>query len=105
MCKDCAQVPVPVGRCFHCEETFVAEDSGVIDCIGNAMHYNCFLRGIIGSVAHLQKVCCCFVRGASEGDPPGMTRRQAADAAVKLWETLREVHDQNENRARAGPQN
>lgn len=53
------------------------------------MHYECGMRGIIGSVAHLQRRCSCYVKGASETDPPGMTRREAAKAALKLWDMIR----------------
>jgi|HubBroStandDraft_1064217.scaffolds.fasta_scaffold32770_4 hypothetical protein len=52
------------------------------------MHYECGLRGIIGSVAHLQRRCSCYVPGSEEGDPPGMSKREAAKAAVKLWDMI-----------------
>jgi hypothetical protein len=49
-------------------------------------HHECALRQVLGSVAHLEKRCSCYVEGASEGDPEGMTRREAARAAVRLWQ-------------------
>jgi len=52
------------------------------------MHRNCGLRGVIGSVAHIQRRCSCYVPTSSERDPAGMTRRQAADAAVAAWEEI-----------------
>jgi hypothetical protein len=72
--------------CEHCHEEIVEGDA-IISCNNGEVltHHNCGLRGIIGSLAHLEKRCSCFVPGAEETDPPGMTRRQAADAAVDLW--------------------
>jgi hypothetical protein len=83
LCED-EPVDIPVGQfCCHCDEPIVEGDSGVIYANGPIAHRNCFLRGIFGSVAHIEHRCSCFVKGASEGDDPKMTRRQAADAAVK----------------------
>jgi hypothetical protein len=50
------------------------------------MHRACGMRGIIGSVAHQEQRCACFVPGSDEGDPPDMTRREAAEAALAIWE-------------------
>jgi hypothetical protein len=41
-------------------------------------------HAVIGSVAHFQRRCSCYVLGASCGDPEGMTKREAARAALKL---------------------
>jgi hypothetical protein len=49
------------------------------------LHRECAFRAVAGSVAHLQKRCSCYVPGSMESDPPGMTPRQAALAALKLW--------------------
>ncbi len=46
-------------------------------------HRTCFLRSIVGSVAHLERRCSCYVPGSEEGDPPGLTRRKAANLAVR----------------------
>jgi hypothetical protein len=43
-------------------------------------------RAVAGSVAHLERRCGCFVAGSTEGDPPGMTKRQAALAAWAYWQ-------------------
>lgn len=89
LCQESEQVPVPVGeRCGRCKEQFIEGDQGVIDCSGFTEHLNCFLRGIIGSVAHIQKQCNCYIPGSTCGDPPEMTKRQAADAAVRLYYLL-----------------
>jgi hypothetical protein len=42
-------------------------------------------------VAHLQRKCSCYVRGATCGDPPGMSKREAAKAAVRLYEDLKRL--------------
>lgn len=49
------------------------------------MHYECGLRMWAGSVAHLEKRCSCYVPGATETDPPGMTLREAAVAAFQRF--------------------
>lgn len=46
-------------------------------------HYECGLRGAIGSLGHQRKLCSCY--GGTEEDPPGMTRRQAAVAAAMYF--------------------
>jgi hypothetical protein len=73
-------------KCLHCGEEIAIGDQIISTNNGkDAMHKNCGLRGVIGSVAHLERRCSCFIPGAMEGDPPGMTRREAADAAVRVW--------------------
>jgi hypothetical protein len=85
MNEECPNVPPPVGeRCVHCEEGIVAADSGVIYANGPVAHRNCFLRGVSGSLAHIMKQCSCYVPGSECGDPPNMTRRQAADEVAKF---------------------
>lgn len=77
--------------CFHCREE-VKEGEDRFECAnGPIAHRNCFLRGVIGSVAHVLRKCRCFVPGSFLGDPEGMTVRQAADAAVQVWEARRAV--------------
>jgi hypothetical protein len=86
LCDECPEIPVPVGvECAHCSEPIQADDTGVVYSNGPAAHKNCFLRGVLGSVAHIEKRCSCYVSGSTEGDPPGLTARQGADAAVAAW--------------------
>lgn len=88
LCDESAQSRTPVGTaCIHCGESIVDGDSGVFysNETPTPAHRNCFLRAVIGSVAHIQKRCSCFVPGSHEDDPPGLTKRQAADAAVEAW--------------------
>jgi len=44
-------------------------------------HLDCFLRTLFGSVAHLEGRCSYYVSGSQEGDPPEMSRREAARRA------------------------
>ena len=73
--------------CVHCSEPI--ESGAVVEYLNGAAHPNCTLRAVIGSVAHLEGRCSCHVPGADELDPPGMTKRQAADAAAELWRQKR----------------
>lgn len=47
------------------------------------IHLECAIRNIVGSVGHQLRRCSCF--GGTEEDPPGLTRRQAASAALALY--------------------
>jgi hypothetical protein len=76
--------------CVHCEEPILEDEEIRHYSNGPMAHWNCAIRAVVGSVTHLEKRCSCYVPGASEGDPPGMTRRQAADAAVALWRKQKE---------------
>lgn len=87
----------PIGDfCYYCEEYIGAQDYGVmmptIDakgaCVLRGQHRECFLRAIIGSVAHVKKHCSCFGGSEKDGDPPNMTKRQAAVEAVREHEKL-----------------
>lgn len=89
ICYSQERVETPVGApCIHCEEKIEANDSGYIYANGPVAHRNCFMRQITGSVAHIEGRCSCYVAGATCTDPPGMTKRQAADAAVALYRKL-----------------
>ena len=68
--------------CQWCQEGILPEDNP--EPIGN-MHWECGLRSVIGPVAHLQRRCQCFEPGSTEHDPPGMSRREAAQAAAQLY--------------------
>lgn len=72
--------------CQHCHEPIQEGDPVMPFNNGEVlMHRNCGLRGVLGSVAHIQKRCSCFVQDSTEGDDPKLTPRQAADAAVAAW--------------------
>jgi hypothetical protein len=81
------QVAPPIGQaCLLCGEAIAEGDIGTIDGADQVTHYECRMRGVIGSVGHQLRRCSCF--GGTEEDPPGMSRRQAAQAACALWETI-----------------
>ena len=88
------KVPVPVGACCAwCEEKFVANESGVViphvddNTVQNLpYHSECSLRFIVGSLGHVLGECQCF--GGDMDDPPNMTKRESAKAAIKAFKKL-----------------
>jgi ribosomal protein L37E len=66
--------------CLYCQEPV---DDDELEHM--RMHKACMFRSVAGSVAHIERRCGCYVPGSAEGDPPGMTLRQAAEAAVDTW--------------------
>lgn len=108
--EDSEQVPTPVGAtCYHCKERVAEGERGffqftlppappggmllvaglVPDFMRMPIHHECFMRGVTGSVGHQRGTCSCH--GGSEEDPPGMTRREAARAAVLEMERLEKL--------------
>lgn len=82
---DAVEVDVPVGTpCIHCEEPIEAEDSGWLYANGPATHAECGVRSVIGGVNHQLGRCSCQ-GGDQPPDPPGLSRREAARAATKLF--------------------
>jgi hypothetical protein len=82
---DCPRVETPVGEaCCHCHEPIEAGDDGWLYANGPAAHRECYIRAIVGSVAHQQKRCSCF--GGTADHDEGITRRQDARAALEYWE-------------------
>lgn len=93
VCNPADKVETPVGqRCQWCLELFGSEDCGLVMLGGEAEHRECFLRAVIGSVAHQQGRCSCRVPGSLEGDAPELTRRQAAVQALEYWEGTQDRH-------------
>jgi hypothetical protein len=97
-CDDLVRVPIPVGMCcVHCEEPIGASDDGLMmlyvadsSTVSTvAWHWECHMRNIVGSVGHHLHKCSCY--GGTEEDPPNMTRREAALAAVELYHVSRDV--------------
>jgi hypothetical protein len=92
------RVPVPVGMsCSWCAEAIETGDSGVVMphveepkpgvfvTRIRPLHCNCHLRSVIGPLVHVEEQCGCYTSHFTDNDPPGMTRRQAADAAVDAF--------------------
>ena len=85
--EDCPQVPVPVGAmCLWCSEIVAEHETGVIYSNGPVAHFECFLRQTYGSVGHQRGLCSCNGGPGTMNDPPDMTKRQAARAAVYEFE-------------------
>jgi hypothetical protein len=64
-------------RCARCDEEITERDvQAPYD--GTPLHYECGMRMALGSIAHVEKRCGCYVPGSEEGDPPGMSKRHAA---------------------------
>src|SRR4051812_23225572 len=73
------RVETPVGElCVYCVEPIEEGDAGLVMANGPVEHRECGFRSVAGSLAHLQKRCSCYIPGASDLDPPGMTKREAA---------------------------
>jgi hypothetical protein len=82
------RVSTPVGDpCLWCEEPIRDGDRGFLQsCVHEInptkwswepIHAECSTRMIVGSIGHLDGQCSCF-GGKGEGDPPGLTKREAA---------------------------
>jgi hypothetical protein len=65
-------------ECIYCGET-VLQDINVDGNERLSIHRECWTRMIVGSVGHQSGRCPCY--GGSYEDPPGMTKREAAQAA------------------------
>lgn len=64
-------------NCQYCGEPLEA---------GETMgHQECRFRMVGGSVAHIERRCSCYVPGADETDPPGMSLREGARAALRAY--------------------
>lgn len=77
-------------RCMYCDEPILPTDiARRLRCINadgviseSHTHRECVIRSVVGSVGHQLKMCRCY--GGDAEDPPGMTKREAAIAAVKM---------------------
>lgn len=74
--------------CLFCDEPILLgeplEEFGCLTEGGPMLrraHWECAARQVVGSVGHQRRTCSCY--GGSEEDPEGLTRREAAVAAVK----------------------
>lgn len=77
-------VDTPIGApCVLCDEAIAEGDMGSVYENGGAVHYECSMRGVAGSVGHQLGRCSCY--GGTEEDPPGLTPRQAARAAARIF--------------------
>lgn len=78
--------------CPHCDEPVVAEYASIPHLAADGSvsdrhwHPECYMRAIVGGLNHLLGKCTCC-GGIDPPDPPGMTRREAAIAAVAYYTT------------------
>jgi hypothetical protein len=74
-------------NCQHCGEPILASDSKSGEATNGRLcnlHTECALRIVAGSVGHQLGLCGCPGNPGIMGDPPGVTKRQAAFAAATL---------------------
>lgn len=77
-----------LGPCIYCfEPVLEAEPHERRPVLGKALtlgaiHRECEARGVLGSVGHQMGLCSCRGGPGTMDDPPGLTRRQAARAAL-----------------------
>jgi hypothetical protein len=70
-------------NCSYCDEPLtLGEESGPVP----GVHRECAIRMVIGSVAHQEKRCSCYCSESDEGDPPGVTTREAARLAAAAFQ-------------------
>jgi len=83
--------PTPIGEpCSWCSEIIIEGDQGFLIPSSDGLrpvHHVCFMREVLGSVGHQTKQCSCY--GGTFEDPPEMTKREAAQAAVDLYTKIR----------------
>lgn len=76
--------------CLHCGEPVMAGDAKTHTYISSEgprpVHHECAARAVLGSVGHQMGRCSCH--GGTEEDPPGMTKREAARAALLLFQRM-----------------
>lgn len=95
MCRPEAHVATPVGEdCLHCGEPIEENDKGsTMPMFGTpprvvATHIECGLREVLGGALCQEGTCarCGDGSGGTTCDPPGLTPREAARAAVAAFE-------------------
>lgn len=74
-------------RCDYCGEPIVPPDKWPAHLRTMNVHEECAFR-LLGSAAHWEKRCSCYVPGSTENDPPHMTRREAAKHAMETFRRL-----------------
>jgi len=77
--------------CNYCDEP-VEEGERHPAFRSEPMHRACGLRLIVGSVAHLQGRCSCYVEGSEANDDPKLTKRQAAEEVARFLQRREKEH-------------
>lgn len=76
--------------CILCDEPITPADERAMMFV-EPVHFECGVRAVAGGVNHQRGTCTCC-GGTDDPDPPGMTRRQAAQAATDYLK--RKNHDE-----------
>lgn len=98
----CEHQQTPVGEvCTWCLDPIEPWAAGVVMTHWSAeemsrqpKHLECFIRDTIGSVGHQLGLCHC--NGGTMEDPPGMTLREGAVAAILLFAAVAQNQPLNE---------
>jgi hypothetical protein len=69
--------------CCHCGEPIGPGDERYDFARGPSAHLECAIRMLFGSLGHQQRACPCY--GGHREDPPGLTTRRAAQAALAYF--------------------
>lgn len=75
---------MPDDICPWCQEGFEPKDK-IMPYANGVLHFECGVRSVVGSVGHQQKTCSCY-GGKDNGDPPNVSRRQAARLAMEYYQ-------------------
>jgi hypothetical protein len=86
-------------NCVWCEEV-IQDGEQHENFPSDPMHFECGFRSICGSVAHQLRRCHCFKLGSKLSDPPGLTKREAARAALALFRQIAEWYGPDADSAR-----
>jgi hypothetical protein len=64
--------------CLFCEEPILETETNI-----GGLHTECVKRVLLGSVGHQLGLCCCPGKPGLMDDPPGLSKREATQAAVR----------------------
>lgn len=71
--------------CEHCEEPILKGELSAVENV--PLHGACAFRLTVGGANHIMKRCPCYLKHEPP-DPPGLSKRGAADAAVAAWHVM-----------------
>lgn len=72
--------------CLHCREEILPDDRRD-PYLQPPAHFECGFRAIHGSVGHQRGLCTCRGGPGTMEDPPGLSKREAARAAIVEYYT------------------
>lgn len=85
-------IAAPVGMtCVYCDEPILEGEDGFLDSGGQALHRECFLCMIFGTVTHQMQACRCFKGDDAIDCEEGLTRRESARLALSYREAHAEL--------------